>query len=111
LVYVVFSLEVRTRSVCGVIHNHWLITSLIRRVTQQARGPALPIVRGMAEQIPQFVSAGMSVEEACRESLLLAIRSAQIKAQYCVGTERFALDDFISVCSNMEALTKHLARD
>jgi hypothetical protein len=64
----------------------------------------------MEEQIPRFVSAGMPVEMACRESLLLAIHSAQIKAKYCVGAERYALDDFINTCSKMEALTEHLAR-
>ena len=90
--------------------THWLITSVLRHVTKQARGPAMSIARGMEEQIPQFVSAGMPVEMACRESLLLAIHSAQIKVKYCVGTERYALDDFINTCSKMEALTEHLAR-
>ena len=89
--------------------THWLIASIKRQITQQAKGPALLIAKGMIEQIPQFISAGMPVEMACRESLLLAIHSAQIKVQYCVGTERYALIDFINTCSKIEALTEHLA--
>jgi hypothetical protein len=82
----------------------------MKRVVNSARGPALPLAKGMMEQIPQFISAGMSVELALRESLLLAIHSAQVKARYSVGTERFALEDFISSCRKIEAETMHLIR-
>ncbi len=91
-----------------MIQSHWLISSVIRRVAQQARGPALPLAKEMLRQIPQLISSGMSVELALRESLLLAIYSAQIKARQCVGSERHALEDFIATCSQIENLTEHL---
>ena len=90
--------------------NHWLISSIMRRVALKARGPALPLAKGILEQIPQYISAGMPIEMALRESLLLAIHSAKIKIRHCVGSERYALDDFIATCMKMEALTEHLAQ-
>ena len=90
--------------------THWLIASIKRQITQQAKGPALLIAKGMIEQIPQFISAGMPVEMACRESLHLAIHSAQIKVRHCVGSERYALDDFIATCMKIETLTDHLVQ-
>ncbi|MDO8124361.1 MAG: hypothetical protein Q6364_08295, partial [Candidatus Hermodarchaeota archaeon] len=56
---------------------HWLIRSTMREVAMHARGPAIAIAKGMLEQIPQFLSVGMPVEMALRESLLIAIHSAQ----------------------------------
>jgi len=88
--------------------HQWLITSAMQRVALQARGPALPLAKGLLEQIPQFISAGMPVELALRESLLLAIHSARVKVRHCVGSERFALDDFIATCLRLEAETEHL---
>jgi hypothetical protein len=87
---------------------HWLITSAMEHVVKTARGPALPLAKGMMEQIPQFISAGMPIELALRESLLLAIHSAQVKARHSVGTERFVFEDFISSCRKIEAETMHL---
>lgn len=80
----------------------------MRRVALQARGPALPLAKSMLEQIPQFISAGMPVEVALRESLLLAIHSARVMVRHCVGNERFALDDFITTCLQLEAETEYL---
>ncbi len=98
----------RNRSTNGMTKNHWLINSVIRHVALQARGPALHLTKVMIEQIPQHISAGMPVEMALRESLLLAIHSARIRVQHCVGSERHALDDFISACLEMETLTERL---
>jgi len=84
---------------------HWLIASVMRSVAFKARGPALPLAKGLLEQIPQFISAGMPIEMALRESLLAAIHTARVKAQHCVGSERYALDDFIGTCLEIEALT------
>ena len=75
-----------------------------------ARGPAIAIAKGLIEQIPQFLSVGMPVEMALRESLLIAIHSAQLRARQCVGSERYALDDFIRTCIKMESKTGHLAK-
>ena len=90
--------------------SHWLIRSTLRQVTLQARGPAVAIAKGMFEQIPQFLSVGMPVEIALRESLIIAIHAAQLKSYHCVGSERHALDDFISTCIKMESKTEHLAK-
>ncbi|MDO8123775.1 MAG: hypothetical protein Q6364_05285, partial [Candidatus Hermodarchaeota archaeon] len=59
---------------------------------------------------PQFLSVGMPVEMALRESLLIAIHSAQLSARHCVGSVRHALDDFIRTCIKMELKTGHLAK-
>ena len=91
-----------------MIQTHWLISSVKRRIAQQARGPAMPLAKEMIKQIPQFISSGMPVELALRESLLIAIYSAQVKARHCVGSERYALEDFISACWEMKNLTAHL---
>ncbi|MFW9831561.1 MAG: hypothetical protein ACFFD8_07275 [Candidatus Thorarchaeota archaeon] len=90
--------------------DHWLINATMRRVALKARGPAISLAKGLLEQIPQFMSAGMSVETAVRESLLIAIRSAQLRARHCVGSERYALDDFIDACLKMESQTEHLIK-
>lgn len=82
----------------------------MRRIALQARGPAVPLAKGLLEQIPQFISTGMSVETALRESLLIAIHSAQVRAQHCVSSERHALDDFIKTCIEMESETGHLIK-
>lgn len=87
---------------------HWLISSVNRRVAQIARGPAMPLAKELLKQIPQFISSGMSVELALREALHLAIYSAQVKARHCVGSERYALEDFIEACWKMENITGHL---
>lgn len=89
---------------------HWLINSVMQSIALNARGPALPLVKGLLEQIPQFLSAGLSIEMALRESLEIAIHAARVKAQYCVGTERYAIDDFITTCVQMEALTNQVFR-
>ncbi|MFX1564812.1 MAG: hypothetical protein ACFFCH_02355 [Promethearchaeota archaeon] len=86
----------------------WLIDSVMRRITVQARGPALPLAKGLLEQISQYIVAGMPVKMALRESLLLAIHSAQVEVKHCVGSERYALDDFISNCMKVEAMTEDL---
>jgi hypothetical protein len=88
-----------------------LIKSVISRVALNARGSALPLARGMLEQISHFLSAGMSTVTAFRESLAIAIHTAQVKAQYCVGTERLAIDDFIRTCVEIESDTTHLLTD
>ncbi|MFX1301521.1 MAG: hypothetical protein ACFFDE_11380 [Promethearchaeota archaeon] len=88
--------------------SHWLIKSTLRQVALQARGPAVAIAKGMLEQIPQFLSVGMPVEIALRESLIIAIHAAQLKSHHCVGSDRHALDDFIRMCIKMESKTGHL---
>lgn len=88
--------------------SHWLIREALRRIALNARGPALPLARGMLEQIPQFLSTGMPIVKALRESLLIAIHTAQLRAQHCVGNERYALDDFIKTCVEMESETEYL---
>ena len=88
--------------------SHWLIRETLRRIALNARGPALPLAREMLEQIPQFLSTGMPIVNALRESLLIAIHTAQLRAQHCVGTERYALDDFIKTCVEMESETEYL---
>ena len=88
--------------------SHWLIRATIDRVALKARGPALPLAKGLVEQIPYFLALGMPIENALRESLLIAIHSANLKAQHCVGSERHALDDFIEACVKMESETDHL---
>lgn len=99
-----------SRSGLGLSEPHWLIRSTMREVAMQARGPAVAIAKGMLEQIPQFLFAGMPIEMALRESLLIAIHSAQLRARHCVGSERHALDDFIRTCIKMESKTGHLAK-
>ena len=88
--------------------SHWLIRSTLREVALQARGPAVAIAKGMLEQIPQFLSIGMPAEIALRESLIIAIHAAQLKARHCVDSDRRALDDFIRTCMKMELKTGHL---
>ncbi|MFX1508727.1 MAG: hypothetical protein ACFFBR_00335 [Promethearchaeota archaeon] len=90
--------------------SHWLIYSVLGRVAVQARGPALPLAKGLLELISQYIASGMPVKMALRESLLLAIHSAQVKAKHCVGSERYALDDFINYCMNIEVMTEQLVR-
>ena len=86
----------------------WLIRAAINRVILNARGPALPLAKLMLEQIPQFLSVGMSLVTAFRESLLIVIHTAQARARHCVGTERHALDDFIRTCVEMETEAEYL---
>ena len=90
--------------------SHWLIRSTVREVASQARGPAVAIAKGMLEQIPQFLSVGMPVEIALRESLIIAIHAAELRARHCVGSDRHALDDFIRTCIKMESKTGHLVK-
>jgi hypothetical protein len=82
----------------------------MRHVALQARGSALPLAKGLLEQIPQFLRAGIPAEVALRESLQIAIHSARVRARHCVGSERYALDDFITTCLQMEALTDQVIR-
>ncbi|MFX0169903.1 MAG: hypothetical protein ACFE89_11185 [Candidatus Hodarchaeota archaeon] len=93
-----------------MIESHWLIKATVNRVALKARGPALPLAKGLVEQIPHLLSLGMPIENAVRESLLIAIHSARLKAQHCVGSERYALDDFIETCVKMESETDHLLK-
>lgn len=90
--------------------SHWLIKSTIQRIALQARGPAVPLAQGLVDQIPHFLALGMPIENAVRESLLIAIHSAQVRVQHCVGSERHALDDFIETCVKIESETGHLVK-
>lgn len=82
----------------------------MKRIILNARGPTLSLAKGLLEQIPQFMSAGMPVEIALRESLLLAIYAAQLKARHCVGSERSPFEDFIKACMDMKAEAEELAK-
>jgi hypothetical protein len=88
--------------------SHWLLKSTIQRVTLQARGPAVSLAQGLVNQIPHFITLGMPIENAVRESLQIAIHSAKVRMQHCVGSERHALDDFIKTCMRIESETNHL---
>ena len=77
--------------------SHWLIKATLQRIARQARGPAVPLAQGLVDQIPHFITLGMPIQNAIRESLLIAIHSAQTRAKHCVGSERHALDDFIEL--------------
>ncbi len=90
--------------------HHWLIKSTMNRVVLNARGPAVPLAKGLLEQIPQFMSGGMPVEIALRESLLLAIYAAQLKVRHCVGSERNPFEDFIKACMDLKAEAEELAK-
>jgi hypothetical protein len=68
----------------------------------------LPLAKDLLEQFPKHLAAGMPMRMAVREALLLAIHSAEVKAKHCVGSERYALDDFITNCMKVEAMTEHL---
>jgi hypothetical protein len=88
--------------------SHWLIKATLQRIGLQARGPAVPLAQGLADQIPHFIALGMPIENAIHESVLIAIHSAQVRAQHCVGNERHALDDFIKTCLKIKSETEHL---
>jgi hypothetical protein len=92
----------------GMSESNWLINAALKRVALQARGPAVPLAQDLVNQIPHFIALGMPIENAVRESLLIAIHSAQIRVQHCVGSERHALDDFIETCLKIESETGYL---
>ena len=88
--------------------SHWLINATLKRIALKARGPAVPLAQSLVDQIPHFITLGMPIENAVRESLLIAIHSAQVRARHCVGIERQALDDFIETCLKIKSETGHL---
>lgn len=92
----------------GMNELQWLIKAALQRIALQARGPAVPVAQGLVDQIPHFITLGMPIENAVHESLLIAIHSAQLRAQHCVGIERQALDDFIETCLKLKSETGHL---
>ena len=87
--------------------ERWFIFSNLRRIIGKARGLAVPLANGLVEQISQFITTGMSIEMALRESLLLAIHAAKVRAQHCVGNERYPIDDFITSCQETHTLIEN----
>jgi hypothetical protein len=82
-----------------------LLRQMMTHLVAKARGPAVPLATAAIQQIPEFLNQGMPVPMAIRETLHTAIFAAQVKAKHCVGPERHAYDDFITLCREMGART------